>query len=97
MLIDRHLTAKLGDFGCSQEFSQVVGGQSFVTAAVVAKSLGYSAPEVDTCRVSPKSDVYAYGEVSFYIFCNQCSKAEDSFAYVFNRPRHGPVCYFKHQ
>ena len=66
MLIDRHLTAKLGDFGFSQEFAQVIGGRSFVTAAVVAKSLGYSPPEMDTCRVSPKSDVYSYGVVSLH-------------------------------
>ena len=26
VLLDRHLTAKLGDFGFSQEFAQVVGG-----------------------------------------------------------------------
>ena len=63
VLLDHHLTAKLGDFGFSQEFAQVVGGRSFITAAVVAKSLGYSAPEMDTCKVSPKSDVYSYGMV----------------------------------
>lgn len=63
VLLDRHLTAKLGDFGFSQEFPQVVAGRSFITAAVVAKSLGYSPPEMDTCRVSPKSDVYSYGVV----------------------------------
>ena len=35
-----------------------------VTAVAVAKSLGYCPPELDTCRVSPKSDVYSYGVVS---------------------------------
>jgi len=53
----------LGDFGFSQEFPQVIAGRSFITAAVVAKSLGYSPPEMDTCQVSPKSDVYSYGVV----------------------------------
>ena len=36
-----------------------------VTAVAVAKSLGYSPPEHDTCHLSPKSDVYSYGIVSF--------------------------------
>ena len=43
---------------------QAIGGKSLITAVVVAKSLGYSAPELDTCHVSHKSDVYAYGMLS---------------------------------
>ena len=57
--LDHHLS----EFGFSREFAQVVRGQSFITAAMVAKSLGYSPPEMDTFKVSPKSDVYSYGMV----------------------------------
>ena len=63
-MLDDNLTAKLGDFGFTREFPQVVGGRTIVTAPVVAKSLGYSPPELDTCHTSPKSDVYSYGVVS---------------------------------
>ena len=35
-----------------------------ITVAVVAKSQGYSPPEMDMCHVSHKSDVYSYGVVS---------------------------------
>ncbi len=65
VLLDRHLTAKLGDFGFTQELPLSMRGHTMVTAVAVAKSLGYSPPELDTCHVSPKSDVYSYGIVSF--------------------------------
>ena len=64
VLLDRHLTAKLGDFGFSVELSKPVEGRTVVTAAMVAKSLGYSPPELDSCHISAKSDVYSYGIVS---------------------------------
>ena len=64
ILLDKHLVAKLGDFGFSQELPELVKRRTMVTAAVVAKSLGYSPPEMDSCRLSPKSDVYSYGIVS---------------------------------
>ena len=64
VLLDQHLSAKLGDFGCAREVPHLMGGRSVITTAVVAKSLGYSPPEMDTCHVSPKSDVYSYGVVS---------------------------------
>ena len=47
MLLDQDLSAKLGDFGCTREIPHVLGGQSVITIAVVAKSVGYSTPEVD--------------------------------------------------
>ena len=34
---------------------------------LVAKTLGYNAPELDTCHQSPKSDVYACGVIK--LFC----------------------------
>ena len=67
ILLDQHMSAKLGDFGFAQEVPQLVGGHSVITAAVVARSLGYSPPEMDLCHVSPKSDVYSYGVVSMSI------------------------------
>jgi len=63
--MDHHYTAKLGDFSFSREFVQVTEGRSVITTtAVTAKSAGYSPPELDTCHVSPKSDMYSYGVVS---------------------------------
>ena len=56
--------AKIGDSGFSQELHGVVEGRTMVTAAVVAKSLGYSSPEANSCHLSPKSDMYSYGVVS---------------------------------
>ena len=64
ILLDSHLSGKLGDFGFTKEIPQVQG-RTLVTTASVVKSLGYSPPELDTCHVSPKSDVYSYGVVSF--------------------------------
>ena len=64
VLLDQHLSAKLGDFGCAREISHIIGRRSVITTAVVARSLGYSPPEMDMCRISPKSDVYSYGVVS---------------------------------
>ena len=66
ILLDQYSNAKLDDFGFSQEMPQMIGGKSMITATVVAKSLGYSAPELDTCHISHKSDIYAYGMVSCY-------------------------------
>ena len=66
ILLDQYLNAKLGDFGFSQQMPKLIGGKSMITAAVVAKSLGYSAPEMDTCHVSHKSDVYSYGVISYW-------------------------------
>ena len=64
VLIDRYFTAKLGDFGFTQELPLSTSGHTMVTAVAVAKSLGYCPPEHDTCHISPKSDVYSYGIVS---------------------------------
>ena len=36
-----HLTAKLGDFGFTQEIPHLTEGRSVITAAIVAKSFGY--------------------------------------------------------
>ena len=57
------MNGKLGDFGFAKEMPQQIG-KSFVTAAIAVRSAGYSAPELDSCQHSPKTDVYAYGVVS---------------------------------
>lgn len=36
-----------------------------VTMKSVVKTLGYNAPELDTCHQSNKTDMYAYGEASW--------------------------------
>lgn len=60
------MTAKLGDFGFAREMPIVQSNPAvtLVTAALVAKSAGYAAPELDTAHHSTKSDMYAYGVVS---------------------------------
>ena len=67
ILLDQHLSAKLGDFGFAQEISKLMGNYSLITAPMVAMSLGYTAPEMLQSRISPKSDVYSYGVVSAYL------------------------------
>ena len=66
ILLDRNLVAKIGDFGFTRDF-RVVGSRTMITTPMVAKSMGYSPPEMDTCHVSPKSDVYSYGVVSCFV------------------------------
>lgn len=41
-----------------------------ITAAMVAKSLGYSPPEMDTAHISCKSDMYCYGVVRIKLCVN---------------------------
>ena len=65
ILLDAHLSAKIGDFGFTTE-GTVVEGRTLVTAVSLAKTLGYSAPEKDTGRHSPKNDLFSYG-------CCNCS------------------------
>ena len=60
------MTAKLGDFGFARQMPlhRPNPDVTLVSAAFVAKSAGYAAPELDTARHSPKSDMYSYGVVS---------------------------------
>ena len=67
------MKAKIGDFGFSRKLPDLPEGYTLVTAAVTVKSLGYSAPELDGGRHSPKSDVYAYGMVSPIIIIDSAS------------------------
>ena len=65
VLVDSHFNAKIGDFGFTQEMPCIDpdSGVTLKTAKCVVKSLGYTAPEIDACRHSVKTDVYSYGVV----------------------------------
>jgi len=63
VLLDAHFNGKLGDFGFARQLPQLMNGRSMVTVDVCIRSAGYSAPELDLCQHSPKTDVYAYGVV----------------------------------
>lgn len=76
VLLDKHLTGKLGDFGFTQELPLSTQGHTMVTAVTIAKSLGYAPPEQDTCHASPKSDVYSYGVVSSFNYSQGCTKEQ---------------------
>ena len=46
----------------------MIGGRSVITSAYVAKSLGYSPPEMDdSAHISCKTDMYCYGVVCIII------------------------------
>lgn len=64
ILLDSHLSGKLADFGFARELPTCVNDRSMVSVELLVKSAGYAAPELDACRHSPKTDVYAYGVVS---------------------------------
>ena len=55
--------AKLGDFGFALDMPQHECGRTLVTAPIIAQTNGYSPPEVQSGKFSPKSDMYSYGIV----------------------------------
>lgn len=67
ILLDCNFIAKLGDFGFAQELPKVTPGRTLVTMKSVAKTPGYSAPELDTRHQSHKTDMFSYGVVSIII------------------------------
>jgi len=79
------LAAKLGDFGFSQEFVNVVGDRSIITATIVAKIVGYSAPEMDMCHISPKTDMYSYGVVRKILLCFDTDTQTSTYGYLSDR------------
>lgn len=68
ILLDKHMSAKLGDFGFSYEIPQHKLGRTFVTAPSLGRTEGYYAPEVAHGQISPKADVYSYGVVTLECF-----------------------------
>ena len=67
-MVDGNFNAKIGDFGFTQEMPYTVTGSvTLKTAKCIAKTLGYAAPEIDTCHHSVKTDVYSYGIVGFIV------------------------------
>lgn len=70
ILLNNHNNAKLGDFGFSVEMPVCEAGRTVLTAPLIARSEGYYPPEIDTGKISPKSDIYSFGIVSVF---NQCS------------------------
>lgn len=57
ILLDCNFIAKLGDFGFAQELPKVTPGRTLVIMKSVAKTPGYSAPELDTRHQSHKTDM----------------------------------------
>ena len=70
ILLDKHFNAKLGDFGFAFEIPDVKEGKTFVTAHSFARTEGYYPPEIVRGQISPKSDVYSYGVVSYISKCS---------------------------
>lgn len=68
ILLDEDFTAKISDFGlarASEKFSQTV-----MTSRIVGTT-AYMAPEALRGEITPKSDIYSFGVVSFiYIISN---------------------------
>ena len=63
VLLDHQFNAKLVDFDLARDMPRVVKGFSMITTPHAFKSLGYSAPELDSYHHLPKTDVYSYGIV----------------------------------
>ena len=66
LLLDQGgIRAKLGDFGFALEMPKHDSCRTLVTAPIIAQTNGYSPPEVQSGKFSPKSDMYSYGIVSW--------------------------------
>ena len=66
VLVDNQFNTKIGDFGFTQEMPmplRITNTVALKTATCIVKTVRYKAPEVDVCRHSVKTDVYAYGVV----------------------------------
>ena len=67
ILLDEHLTPKIGDFGFSIQVPQESCSKTLITVGPgqgIPGTPGYRAPEYNDGRYSVKSDVYSYGVVS---------------------------------
>lgn len=73
ILLDEDFTAKISDFGlarASEKFAQTI-----MTSRIVGTT-AYMAPEALRGEITPKSDIYSFGVVSFiYIIGNNNSES----------------------
>lgn len=65
ILLDDQYKAKLGDFGFSIELPQISSGQTMFTAQFIARSEGYYPSELSSGKLSDRTEVYAFGVVSY--------------------------------
>ena len=70
ILLDRHLSAKVADFGYPIPLARQIGSTSILptsNVSAVVNCRGYLPPEVSEGITGPETDVYGYGIVCSYI------------------------------
>ena len=63
ILLDKFMTAKVGDFGLATTMPTVTQGHSYIRVSEFGGSLGYQAPEILEGEIGPKVDVYSLAVV----------------------------------
>ena len=77
VLLDSHMTARLGDFGLARLAGHTLVSEHIPTSRVskgsnVGGTLGYMAPEVFMYgKLTKKADVYSFGMVTLEVVCGQ--------------------------
>ena len=81
ILLDVHFVPKLSDFGLARELTGQSGRSSSTLSsrsAVVRGTMAYMAPEfVRNRKLTPRTDVYAYGVVLLELHTGQPALSED--------------------
>ena len=72
ILLDKHLHAKVGDFGFAKAVPSTVHGKSHFSVAECCGSPGYTAPELVHGELSTKADVYSMGIISWITLLYIC-------------------------